>query len=177
MTSTAGNTALEEILIVLEYRDEEEIAVKREIGSLRRFKSIIRYTLKEAGGFTAGMIDEMMAVKEYYIFWSAEVGESLEKEIKFKSFAETFTEEHWDDFLLERLRAEREAEADVKVKQEIVQTILSTTDVSSKETGLNVSWKVETKEIPDLPANKTLKGKVFDKWHGNFYVTLKLAIC
>eukprot|EP00957_Ditylum_brightwellii_P102891 7842095-Ditylum_brightwellii.AAC.1 len=40
------------------------------------------------------------------------------------------------------------------------------------ESGLNVSYKVETKEIPKLPLNKSLKGKLFDKWQGNFYVKM-----
>ena len=31
---------------------------------------------------------------------------------------------------------------------------------------------METKEIPKLPANKSLKGKIFDEWHGNFYVKM-----
>eukprot|EP00957_Ditylum_brightwellii_P003288 249666-Ditylum_brightwellii.AAC.1 len=42
----------------------------------------------------------------------------------------------------------------------------------SKDDGINVSYKVETKEIPKLPANKLLKEKIFDKWHGNFYVKM-----
>eukprot|EP00957_Ditylum_brightwellii_P013026 984042-Ditylum_brightwellii.AAC.1 len=37
-----------------------------------------------------------------------------------------------------------------------------------EESGVNVSYKVETKEIPKLSPNKFLKGKLFDKWQGNF---------
>ena len=32
----------------------------------------------------------------------------------------------------------------------------------TKDDGINVSYKVETKEIPKLPANKSPKGKIFD---------------
>ena len=169
MTSTAGNTALEKILAVLEYNDEEKSAVKREIGSLRRFKSITKEMLKEADGFTAGMIGEMMAMKEYYLLWSADVGESLEKQTRYESFAETFTAEQWDEFLMERYqderKAEKKAEEEVKEKKEQSKN-------PSKADSLNVSWKVETKEIPVLPPNKTLKGEVFDEWHRNFYVKM-----
>jgi hypothetical protein len=41
-----------------------------------------------------------------------------------------------------------------------------------EESGLNVSNKVETQEIPKLPPNKSLKGKLFDKWQGNGYVKM-----
>ena len=41
--------------------------------------------------------------------------------------------------------------------------------------GLNVSYKVESKEIPRLPAGKLLKGKIFNDWHTNFLAKISLA--
>eukprot|EP00957_Ditylum_brightwellii_P162065 12338492-Ditylum_brightwellii.AAC.1 len=42
----------------------------------------------------------------------------------------------------------------------------------TKIDGITVSYKVETKKIPKLPANKSLKGSIFDEWHGIFYVKM-----
>eukprot|EP00957_Ditylum_brightwellii_P015925 1199254-Ditylum_brightwellii.AAC.1 len=36
--------------------------------------------------------------------------------------------------------------------------------VPKPESSLNVSYKVETREIPKLPPNKSLKGKLFGEW-------------
>eukprot|EP00957_Ditylum_brightwellii_P182826 13926397-Ditylum_brightwellii.AAC.1 len=41
-----------------------------------------------------------------------------------------------------------------------------------EESGLNVSYKVETKEILKLLPNKSLQGKLFDEWQGSFYVKM-----
>eukprot|EP00957_Ditylum_brightwellii_P006282 476752-Ditylum_brightwellii.AAC.1 len=38
--------------------------------------------------------------------------------------------------------------------------------------GLNVSYKVKTREIYKTPPNKSLKGKAFDDWHSSFYVKM-----
>ena len=41
-----------------------------------------------------------------------------------------------------------------------------------KAGGLNISYKVETKDIPKLPAEKSLQGKIFDNWHASFYTKM-----
>ena len=41
-----------------------------------------------------------------------------------------------------------------------------------KAGGLNISYKVETKDIPKLPAEKSLRGKIFDDWHTSFYTKM-----
>eukprot|EP00957_Ditylum_brightwellii_P004844 369016-Ditylum_brightwellii.AAC.1 len=41
-----------------------------------------------------------------------------------------------------------------------------------KESGSNVSYKNKTKEIPKLPPNKDMKGKLFDEWQGIFYIKM-----
>eukprot|EP00957_Ditylum_brightwellii_P005228 399311-Ditylum_brightwellii.AAC.1 len=45
-------------------------------------------------------------------------------------------------------------------------------NIGKREEGINVSYKVETKEIPKLPANNLLRGKVFDGWHASFYMKM-----
>eukprot|EP00957_Ditylum_brightwellii_P008942 676750-Ditylum_brightwellii.AAC.1 len=49
-----------------------------------------------------------------------------------------------------------------------------TTSATSERSGngLNVSYKVETRDIPKLPPYKSLKGKIFDNWHSYFYVKM-----
>eukprot|EP00957_Ditylum_brightwellii_P107675 8214499-Ditylum_brightwellii.AAC.2 len=44
--------------------------------------------------------------------------------------------------------------------------------VPKPESSLNISYKVETREIPKLPPNKSLKGKLLDEWQGIFYVKM-----
>eukprot|EP00957_Ditylum_brightwellii_P152850 11634252-Ditylum_brightwellii.AAC.1 len=48
----------------------------------------------------------------------------------------------------------------------------ATKTMKTKDDGINVSYKVETKEIPKLPASKSLKGEIFDEWHKIFYVKM-----
>eukprot|EP00957_Ditylum_brightwellii_P172269 13114752-Ditylum_brightwellii.AAC.1 len=43
---------------------------------------------------------------------------------------------------------------------------------NAKDDEINVSYKVEIQEIPKLPANKSLKEKIFDEWYGNFHVKM-----
>ena len=103
------------------------------------------------------MIDKLMALKEWYLEWSASM-ESAAHEVE-----EIFTNELWDKFLLKRKEgAKQTREAKDNNGTEKV--------ASKSDEGLNISYKVETKEIPTLPPNKSLKGKLFDEWHGNFYV-------
>ena len=48
-------------------------------------------------------------------------------------------------------------------------------DLTKNFDGLNVSYKVESKEIPKLPWGKSLKGKIFDEWHTNFLAKMSQA--
>ena len=94
-----------------------------------------------------------------------------------KSIEEVFTQALWDEFLYEREKAMYEAaekRRQVKEEEEAEEAKppAAAKITKNKDDGINVSYKVETKEIPKLPANKSLKGKIFDEWHGNFYVKM-----
>eukprot|EP00957_Ditylum_brightwellii_P045059 3418056-Ditylum_brightwellii.AAC.1 len=109
------------------------------------------------------MIDELMLLREWYTEWKL-TDESTKKEV-----SEALTEEHWEDFLLEKSQEEivRKAEEraeQVQIKREVAREHIKAS-ISEKEDGINVSYKVETKEILKLPANKSLRGKVFNDWH------------
>ena len=50
--------------------------------------------------------------------------------------------------------------------------------IGRKEQGqgtLNVLYKVESKDIPMLQANKALKGQIFDDWYQIFYAKMSQA--
>ena len=61
-----------------------------------------------------------------------------------------------------RVEESTKEEAAIKVKLEeeaATKVVLSVTTKGSGNDGINISYKVVTKEIPVVPANKTLKGK------------------
>ena len=164
---------LDHILDVLEYEDEERKAVKSAIGTMRRFLTLTKQTLLEAGGFSAGMVDEMMMVRRWYVIWHKDsqgaIGDAIE---------EVFTIEMWEEFVIAQNEEEfimKEAARIVKQEESAAPattTTMTTTTMTENTSGLNVSYKVETKEIPKLPPNKALKGKPFDEWQANFYVKM-----
>ena len=61
---------------------------------MRRFKTLKEETLKESSEMNSGMIDELMAVKEWYLLWSANMDATS------KSIKEVFTQELWDEFYM-----------------------------------------------------------------------------
>eukprot|EP00957_Ditylum_brightwellii_P064333 4882370-Ditylum_brightwellii.AAC.1 len=94
-----------------------------------------------------------------------------------KSIKEVFTQALWDEFLYERERAMyKAAEKRRKIKEEEAaeetKSSAAAKTMKTKDDGINVTYKVETKEILKLPAKQSLKGKIFDEWHGNFYVKM-----
>eukprot|EP00957_Ditylum_brightwellii_P139051 10598255-Ditylum_brightwellii.AAC.1 len=60
------------------------------MGTMRRFKTLRKETLKESGEMNSGMIDKLMAVKEWYLLWSTKMDATL------KSIEEVFTQALWD---------------------------------------------------------------------------------
>ena len=106
-------TALEKILTEIGYEEDEKKIVKETIGTMRRFKTLTKETLKESGKMNSGMIDELMAVKEWYLIWSAN------RDATSKSIKETFTQALWDEFLYKREKAMyKAAEKRRQVKEE-----------------------------------------------------------
>eukprot|EP00957_Ditylum_brightwellii_P071480 5433153-Ditylum_brightwellii.AAC.1 len=57
-------TALEKILTEIGYEQDKKKIVKETVRTMRRFKTLMKETLKESGEMNSGMIDELMAVKE-----------------------------------------------------------------------------------------------------------------
>ena len=152
---------LKTILAVMGYTEEEEskIAINT-IGSLRRIITITKETLEINSGMNAGMIDELMCFKEWYIAWRS-TDMSITTDIK-----EVFTESEWESFIMTKAQECAEPE-DVKEEPGVASGLLN-----KKEEGLNISYKVESKDIPKLPANKSLRGRIFDDWHAAFYVKM-----
>eukprot|EP00957_Ditylum_brightwellii_P090434 6887387-Ditylum_brightwellii.AAC.1 len=103
-----------------------------------------------------------MALKEWYLLWSANM------DVTSKSIKEVFTQALWDTFLYEREKAMYEAaEKRRQVKEEAegaeeAKPLVAAKTTKTKDDGINISYRVETKEIPKLPANKSLNRKIFN---------------
>eukprot|EP00957_Ditylum_brightwellii_P118162 9012396-Ditylum_brightwellii.AAC.1 len=91
--------ALEKLLTEIGYEEDEKKIVKETVVMMRRFETLTKETLKESGEMNSGMIDELMAVKEWYLLWSANMDATL------KNIEEVFTQALWDEFLYEREKA------------------------------------------------------------------------
>ena len=150
---------LKTILTVMGYTEEESKIAMNTIGSLRRVLTITRDTLKADPNMNAGMIDEIMCFKEWYTVWrSTDVSETMD-------IIEVFTETEWDKFIMDKAQEPAET-VDVKEEPGVASESIK------KDEGLNISYKVESKDIPKLPANKSLRGRIFDDWHASFYVKM-----
>eukprot|EP00957_Ditylum_brightwellii_P093599 7127567-Ditylum_brightwellii.AAC.1 len=57
-------TALEKILTEIGYEEDKKKIIKETIGTMMRFKTLTKETLKESGVMNSSMIDELMALKE-----------------------------------------------------------------------------------------------------------------
>eukprot|EP00957_Ditylum_brightwellii_P032807 2487150-Ditylum_brightwellii.AAC.1 len=56
--------ALEKILSKIGYEEDKKKIIKETVRTMRRFKTLMKETLKESGVMNSRMIDELMAVKE-----------------------------------------------------------------------------------------------------------------
>ena len=150
---------LKTILTVMGYTEEESEITINTVGSLRRVITITRDTLKANSEMNAGMIDELMCFKEWYTVWrSTDVSKTV-------GITEVFTESEWDSFIMDKAQEPAET-VDVKEEPGVASESIK------KDEGLNISYKVESKDIPKLPANKSLRGRIFDDWHASFYVKM-----
>eukprot|EP00957_Ditylum_brightwellii_P207156 15351728-Ditylum_brightwellii.AAC.1 len=91
--------ALEKALPEIGYEEDKKKIVKETVRTMRRFKTLTKETLKKSGVMNSGMIDKLMALKEWYLLWSANM------DAKSKSIKEVFTQALWDEFLYEREKA------------------------------------------------------------------------
>ena len=160
-------TTLAKVLSVMGYEGEELSIATTTIGSMRRVMMINRDTLLVKSNLTPGMVDKILCLKEWYMGYRKTGGkDSLIKE--------EFTEDVWDTFIMQKYENEKlEAKELIKEEKELSSTHHAQTTAKEESSGgLNVSYKVETKEIPKLPPNKSLKGKIFDDWHSSFYVKM-----
>eukprot|EP00957_Ditylum_brightwellii_P039892 3020433-Ditylum_brightwellii.AAC.1 len=85
-------TVLKKILTEIGYKEDKKKIVKETIGTMRRFKTLTKETLKECGVINFGMIDELMVLNEWYLLQSANMDETS------KSIKEVFTQALWDEF-------------------------------------------------------------------------------
>eukprot|EP00957_Ditylum_brightwellii_P040306 3050057-Ditylum_brightwellii.AAC.1 len=92
-------TSLDKVLSKIGNEEDKKKIVKETIGMMRRLKTLTKETLKESGVMNSGMIDELMALKEWNLLWSANMDATS------KSIEEVFTQELWDEFLYEREKA------------------------------------------------------------------------
>eukprot|EP00957_Ditylum_brightwellii_P007013 530514-Ditylum_brightwellii.AAC.1 len=80
---------------------------------MKRFETLTMETLKESSVMNSGMIDELMALKEWYLQWSVNM------DVTYGNIKEVFTQVLWDEFLLEIEKARYEAAEKVnKIKEE-----------------------------------------------------------
>ena len=151
------------VLSIMGFSKQEQQSVTSVVGTLRRVLSMKRKALEENGNISPTAIKELMLFKDWYIEW---------KEItktKPEAIEEAFTETIWENYLLEISIDEK-----LKLQKEEIKTPKEAQESKSSPTteGLNVSYKVETKDIPKLPAGKALKGKIFDDWHTTFHTKM-----
>eukprot|EP00957_Ditylum_brightwellii_P194908 14849019-Ditylum_brightwellii.AAC.1 len=149
------------ILTVLEYSTEESKTVRETIGNICRIMTLTKETLELNADMSAGVIGEIMCLKDWYIQWRKT--DEVKTGVK---ASEVFTLEMWEDFIQERAKRQENAPIIVKHEQGVAAPAALTTSIASG--GLNVSYQVETKEIPKLPVNKLHEGKVFDDWNSSF---------
>ena len=65
------------------------------------------------------------------------------------------------------------ADLNIKIKtEELNKAKVGLSMKTSSNMGVNTSYKVEAKEIPKLPPNKTLRRQIFDNWLMNFYAKI-----
>eukprot|EP00957_Ditylum_brightwellii_P081124 6171046-Ditylum_brightwellii.AAC.1 len=122
---------------------------------MRRFKTLTTETLKESSVINFGKIDELMALKERYLIWYANM------DARSKSIKEVFTQALCDKFLLETKKAKyKAAEKTRQIKEEEeakVPAVAKTT--KTKEDWINNFYKVDTKEIPKLSSKQVTQRK------------------
>eukprot|EP00957_Ditylum_brightwellii_P083729 6363960-Ditylum_brightwellii.AAC.1 len=87
---------LEKILTVMGYEDEEKQAVKEAVNTLRHMKTIQCETLRESKNSTLGIINKLMALREWYTEWLSSMIATNQ------TIEEVFTEALWDEFLAKR---------------------------------------------------------------------------
>eukprot|EP00957_Ditylum_brightwellii_P158613 12072824-Ditylum_brightwellii.AAC.1 len=161
------------------YEEAEIFATTKPIGTMQRVKLINKDTILLHSQMSPGMIDKIMYLKKWYIEWISEGG----KELGIKT---DFTKEVWDQFIIEQFKQkeeqEKEERAALALKEEegaeqkfSPRKTVALAPMTTNNRGLNVSYKVDMREIPKLPAHKALKGKIFDNWHSSFYVKMYQA--
>eukprot|EP00957_Ditylum_brightwellii_P129748 9897448-Ditylum_brightwellii.AAC.1 len=99
------------------------------------------------------MVDELLCFKRWYIQWRRTGGKDTLIE-------DAFTKEVWDEFIMEiyneKMEEARKGKEDVAADSSLAIAPPPTTTPATSERsgdGLNVSYKVETREIPKLPPN------------------------
>ena len=169
-------SGLKEILKTMEYEESLCNEVLSVIATLRQLSALKRSSLEQKGTMNEGMMDEIMYLKKWYVGWK------LTDESRTKKIEEVFTLAKWEKYLIEQANQEFIEEAQFRA------TSLSTTPPSTPMAGttpgtqttkttadlevLNISYKVEAKEIPKLPPNKNLKGDIFNDWHSVFHAKM-----
>ena len=134
---------LTKVLTMLECEPEEQRILTAEIGTLRRLRVLKRESLEKVDGIGAGMIDEIMYVKDWYLQWVADGLDSLE------TIEEAFTRAKWDAFLDDAIDVEMDkkqklADLNIKIKTEELSKAKAGSSVkSSSNAGVNMSYKVE----------------------------------
>ena len=103
-------------------------------------ESILRRELK-------AMADELLLFQAWY-----KNDNYTEKE---KDLKEAFTKEVWNEWI-----CNGSSSASLNLGQGILYAVK---EVTKDFDGLNVSYKVESRDIPKLPTGKNLKGKIFDE--------------
>eukprot|EP00957_Ditylum_brightwellii_P064788 4916181-Ditylum_brightwellii.AAC.1 len=95
-------TALVKVLVAMGYGKNEKKAVKETVGTLQRMKKNQQEMLKESIKLTLDMLDELMALKEWYGEWTTDMGTATEM------IKEVFAKELCDEFLDKKVAKAKE---------------------------------------------------------------------
>eukprot|EP00957_Ditylum_brightwellii_P135353 10320494-Ditylum_brightwellii.AAC.1 len=77
--------ALKKVLTEIGYKEDKKKIVKETVRMMRTFKTLTNKTMKESGVMNSSMIDELMALKEWYLLWPTNMDATS------KSIKEVFT--------------------------------------------------------------------------------------
>lgn len=174
-TSRSGEyfseTDLEWALRKLECSDHKIGQCVNAIGTLRRALTLIKETLQEQSDMTVAMTDELMCFKSWHVNFMRENDGDVTSFLLAQAFTKRVWNQHALDYCdIENMHARFKKDLDDDRSEE------DQNYRKGKDNGtLNVSYKVDSKDIPTLQANKALKGQIFDDWYQIFYAKMSQA--
>ena len=150
---------LEWALTILDWDDEEIATALCSIKNFHWLKTITQLILENKEGWSLGMTGEIMCLKHWMTNYLKDPRGSIE------SINQVFCTSLWRIHQNQEMAAKAQQGQQPQPQIQVQQVAAPS---NNPYDALNFSYHVETKEIPKLPANKSLKGKIFDDWHTVF---------